>query len=178
MKVLVTGGAGFIGSHMAHYHIDKNDEVFVIDNFQGGSEKNIADLYDNPRFHFINEDILTSKELEKVIGNVDRIYHFAALLGMFNVIAHPVLTLDINIKTTERVLDLIKDLKNKPVLVVASSSEVYGNQAGLLKEENPLTVHSSLKNHATYPISKLCNESSAYSYFRQYDVPCIIARIF
>lgn len=178
MHVLITGGAGFIGSHLAQLHVERGDTVTVIDNLSTGSLHNIKALLSHPRFLFIEMDLCACQDLVTLIEQVDRVYHLAAVLGMFRVLENPVMTITVNIHTTEYLLNIIKNVYKKPVVIIASSSEVYGNQIGPLDEEHGLLLESTLKNHSTYPIAKLCNESMALSYFHEFKVPCIIARIF
>lgn len=178
MKVLITGGAGFIGSNLVELHLAKHDEVFVVDNLASGTMSNINTFLANPNFHFFNADLLLWPELTSILMQVDRVYHLAATVGMFKVLAEPVATIENNIKTTERILTALKEIDNKPLLVIASSSEVYGNQAGLLTEETSLILETTAKNHANYPISKICNESMSLAFYHEYNVPVIVARIF
>jgi UDP-glucose 4-epimerase len=178
MKILITGGAGFIGSHLAELHLAQGDEVYVVDNLSGGSQDNIKHWLTNENFHFFKANLLNWPELENILSQVDRVYHLAAILGMFRVLADPVFTIEENIKTTECILDIIKNLAHKPLLIIASSSEVYGDQAGLLDEDMPLIVESTSKNHSNYPISKICNESMGLAFYHEYGVPIIIVRLF
>jgi UDP-glucose 4-epimerase len=178
MKVLITGGAGFIGSNLAELHLAKNDEVYVVDNLSSGSLEDIQHFHSNKNFHFFNADILLWPELQSILMQAERVYHLAATVGMFKVLAEPVATIENNIKTTERILTIIKEIDNKPLLIIASSSEVYGNQAGLLSEETPLILETTAKNHANYPISKICNESMSLAFCHEYGIPVIVARIF
>lgn len=178
MNVLITGGAGFIGSHLTRFHLEKSDKVYVIDNLSSGQFTNIEEWLDNPNFNFINEDLLTTKELPAIVKQVDRIYHLAAMVGMFRVLQDPALTLDVNLYGLQRILDLLKQQEHKPLLFVASSSEVYGNQKGRLHEDTPLIIENSAKSHAAYSISKMCNEAMAIAYYQKHAIPCIVARIF
>lgn len=178
MKVLITGGAGFIGSNLAEFHLDKGDEVYVVDNLSSGTLENITHLLPHEKFHFYKASLLDWPELKQVISKVDRIYHLAAVLGMFRVLADPVFTIEENIKTTEIILEILKNLEQKPLLIIASSSEVYGDQPGLLSEDIPLIIESTSKNHSNYPISKICNESMGLAFYHEYNVPCIVIRLF
>lgn len=178
MDVLVTGGAGFIGSNLVELHLNKGDTVYAVDNLSSGSLDNISTFKDHKNFHFVASDLLTWKELPEVLAKVDRVYHLAAVLGMFLVLEHPVLTIESNVKTTERLLEILSTMKKRPVLMIASSSEVYGNQTGLLGEDRALVLESTTKNHANYPISKLCNESMGLAFFHELGVPTIIVRLF
>lgn len=178
MKILVTGGAGFIGSHIVDYHMSQGDTVYVIDNLTSGQKSNIEPWISNENFHFIEANLLDCKELQQVLPCVERVYHFAAMVGMFRVLEAPVATLDVNLLSLRYILEIIKNQAQKPLVIVASSSEVYGNQKTTLPETTPLIIEDSSKSHAAYAISKMCNESMAIAYFQQYQIPCIVARIF
>lgn len=178
MKILITGGAGFIGSHLTRFHLTRSDTVYVIDNLSSGQFSNIEPWLASSNFHFINDDLLTTAELATIVQSVDRIYHLAAIVGMFRVLQDPALTLDVNLYGLQRILDLIKNQECKPLVFVASSSEVYGNQKGYLSESTSLIIENSAKSHAAYSISKMCNESMAIAYYQKYAIPCVVARIF
>jgi len=178
VKVLITGGAGFIGSHLLDYHMKHGDTVYVIDNLSTGQIENIKQWQNHSNFYFYNTTILQCKELAFILEQVHRIYHFAAVVGMFNVLEKPVLTLKNNINSLEKMSAIIATQKNKPLMVVASSSEVYGDQQGKLSEKNSLIIENSKKTHATYPISKMVNEATALAYFKECNIPCIVLRIF
>jgi nucleoside-diphosphate-sugar epimerase len=178
MHVLITGGAGFIGSHLAKHHLNKGDYVSIIDDLSSGSNTNLTTLIDNSKLTFHEQDIISWGGLNELIKKCDRIYHLAAVVGMFNVIGHPLETLHVNIKGTIKLFELIKEENVKPLVLIASSSEVYGNQIGLLSESSFLSIETSKKNHSAYPISKLCDESIALAYYHTYDIPCAIFRIF
>lgn len=178
MNILITGGAGFIGSNLANYHLAKEDNVIVIDNLSTGSIKNIQQLVNLPNFTFYQEDIVTWKGLGKLLKEIDRIYHLAAVVGMFNVISEPVKTLQVNGWGTLRLFEHIVEQKVKPQVLVASSSEVYGNQQGVIEETTPIVLENSSKNHASYASSKLFEESVAFSYHKKYNIPATVLRIF
>lgn len=179
MHIMVTGGAGFIGSHLVEYHLAQGDEVIAIDDLSSGTLENLASFIDHPKLTFIQTDILKDERvIEKNLPLVDRVYNMGAIVGMQKVLHNPLLTLDVNIKILEKILRAATLLKNKPTIIVASSSEVYGRQSGKLSEKQPLTLETTLKGHANYPVSKLCNEVMAESYFKEHDIPTIIIRIF
>lgn len=178
MKVLITGGAGFIGSHLVDYHMSQGDHVYVIDNLSSGQKSNIAHWLTHDNLHFIEADLLDCGELHNILPHVERIYHFAAMVGMFRVLEAPVATLDVNLFSLRHILEIIKEQEQKPLIIVASSSEVYGDQKIPLSETTPLIIEDTSKSHAAYAISKMCNESMAIAYYQQYQIPCIVARIF
>lgn len=178
MQILVTGGAGFIGSHIVDYHMKKGDRVIAIDDLSSGSAENLQHWRHHPNLKFITADILQSGVIEENIHALDRIYNMGAIVGMQKVLHNPLLTLDVNIKILEKILIASKPLAKRPVIIVASSSEVYGCQNGMLGEKDPLILETTLKGHACYPVSKLCNEVMAEAYYKEAGVPIITVRIF
>lgn len=179
MHVLVTGGAGFIGSHLAEYHMGKGDSVHVVDNLSTGCLANIAPFLDNAKFHFTEADILTWEGLDNAVVWADRIYHMAAVVGVFRVLEDPIRVLATNIAGTERLLRKASAGHWKPQIIIASSAEVYGpTDADVLSEEAMLYVHSGAKSRWNYAISKLADESLGLSYARQYGLPICIVRPF
>ena len=124
MKVLITGGAGFIGSHLAECLIGMDREVFAVDNLWTGKLANLAQIQHVERFHLVVDTILNESVMNELIFKVDHIYHLAAAVGVRNIMDHPVETLDINVKGTETVLRLANRFKKKVFIV--STSEVYG----------------------------------------------------
>src|SRR6188768_1380109 len=110
MHILITGGAGFIGSNLAAYHLKQGDSVVVVDDLSTGNRNNINDFLDNPLFTFHHQDIVTWIGLFNVLHNVDRVYHLAAVVGMFHVIESPVETLNVNFNGTYRLFETIYEL--------------------------------------------------------------------
>ena len=107
MRILVTGGSGFIGSHIVEHHLTQGDQVHVVDNLSGGSLQNIAPFQNNTNFSFKKADILTWEGLDKIIQSVDRIYHMAAIVGIYRVLAEPINVFNTNIMGCARLLSLI-----------------------------------------------------------------------
>lgn len=178
MKVLITGAAGFIGSHLVQHHLNQGDEVYGVDNFTGGTETNLIPFKNHTHFHFNYADLANWDDLTKTLKKVDVVYHLAALVGMFHVLDAPLETLEININTTNVLLESLRSLDNPPPLLLSSSSELYGNQAGKMAEHSPLIIESSCKSHASYCISKMNNEATAMAYHQKYQLPVIITRLF
>lgn len=178
MRVLITGGAGFIGSNLAKHHIKKGDSVLVIDNLSTGRRNNLEPIIDHPNFTFYHKNITSWRGLGAALEGVDRVYHLAAVVGMFHVLSHPVETLKVNINATFRLFETIKRLDIKPLVFVASSSEVYGSQHKLLDETSTLILENSALNHAAYAISKLSDESIALAFWHKHKIPSIVTRIF
>ena len=126
MRVLITGGAGFIGSHLAEFHLERGDEVHCVDDLSTGTVDNVALFRDRPGYSFDRADIRTWEGLEPAMAGVDRVYHMAAVVGMFRVLAEPEAVLATNVAGTERVLRCAAESGARPRVLIASSSEVYG----------------------------------------------------
>lgn len=179
MHVLVTGGAGFIGSHIATYHMDRGDNVHVVDNLLTGSLDNIAQYSGNPNFRFDEADVLIWPDLDKAVAWADRIYHMAGVVGMFKVIEEPTRVLATNIAGSERVLRFVRDSGWNPMVIMASSSEVYGTSETLpLDEERTLTVTPDVNSRWNYAISKMADEALGLSFVQKYGLRVSILRIF
>lgn len=179
MHVLVTGGAGFIGSHIAEYHLARGDKVHVVDNLSTGSRANVENFLNSSRFHFDEADIVTWEGLDKAVAWADRVYHMAAVVGVYRVLREPVGTMATNIAGTERVLRAVNNGGWSPRVVLASSSEVYGpHSEPLLSEEDSLIIQSGAPLRWNYAISKLADEGFGLAYAREHDIPVIIARFF
>ncbi len=133
MRVLVTGGAGFIGSHLAEYHVAKGDDVRVVDDLSTGSLENILPLIDNPRFRFHEADILTWPDLPEAAAWADRIYHMAAVVGVYRCLEEPINVLLTNIMGGEKLLKAARASYHGQQIIVASSSEVYGHGAQIIR---------------------------------------------
>lgn len=178
MRLLITGGAGFIGSHLATHHISNGDEVWVIDNLSTGSIANLKEVASNPLFRFTQADLLNCSELEKAVSWADGIYHLAAVVGQNVVITHPCQVITSNINGC---LKLLEFLAEKPScrLLIASTSEVYGQDGkSSFQEEAPLTFPSAECIQVNYPLSKYVNETMALSYVQEKKIECVIARLF
>jgi UDP-glucose 4-epimerase len=179
MKVFITGGCGFIGANMAAYHLEKGDEVHVIDNLYSGSLGNIAAFINHPNFKFSFGNFLTWEGLPQAVLWAQRIYNFAAVVGVFNVIEHPMSTIKIGFLGCHHLLHTVIASKNKPTILLASSSIVYGdNPAEFLAESTDLFSLPPSHPVAAYAASKLCDEIMGYSFYKYTHIPTIIARIF
>src|SRR3990167_3564111 len=124
MHILITGGCGFIGSHLAEYHLARGDHVHVVDDLSTGSLDNIKAFIDNPLFHFKEANILTWPDLNKVVSWADRIYHLAAVVGIYRVLAEPIEVVSTNIAGCERILRAVAASQFHARVIIASSSEV------------------------------------------------------
>lgn len=180
MHVLITGGAGFIGSNIAQFHLNRGDKVHVVDNLSTGQLKNIETMMKNSDFIFDEADILLWDGLENAVGWADRIYHMAAVVGVFRVLNEPVSVLATNIAGCERLLRAMHKNRWNTKLVMASTSEVYGNRPGNepLHEEMELHVKPGHNTRWNYSISKLADEAMGLSYAREYDMDITVVRFF
>jgi len=176
-KYLVTGGAGFVGSHLVDALLQRGDSVIVLDNLSTGQEKNFAQHLNNPKFSFVNGSILDLKVLEVEISKIDEVLHLAAAVGVFNIVDHPLESLETNIRGSENVLE-IASRHNKPVLVT-STSEIYGkNTSDSLGEEDDRILGSPLKTRWSYSEAKAIEEVLAYSYWKTRGLKTRIVRLF
>ncbi len=181
MRILITGGAGFIGSHLAEAHLQKGDEVYVIDDLSTGSLENIKDFQENKdyrsRLFFSHDSILNHEKMLELVGICDRVYHLAAAVGVLYVLQHPFESIRTNIQGTEKVLELCSKFKKR--VLITSSSEVYGKHlhAPLVETDNIIYGPSS-KFRWSYAASKLMDEFMALAYHRTNGLEVIIARLF
>ena len=179
MHVLITGGAGFIGSHIAEYHLQKGDCVYVVDNLSTGSINNISECIKHDNFKYDIADILTWDNLTEAVHWADRIYHMAAVVGLFRVIDHPVEVLETNVIGCERILRAAASSKWQPQLMIASSSSVYGgNVKQPHQEDDLLTLKSSERGLWSYAISKFMDEAFCHAYAQKKGVKVTIVRLF
>lgn len=177
MKILVTGGAGFIGSHLSEELLREGNSVTVLDNLSTGRYENIAHIENNRCFKFIKGDILNEKLVHKLVKDIEMVYHLAASVGVELVVRQPLESLNTNIKGSQILLDKAS-LYRKRIMVV-SSSEIYGkNTNGPLKEEDDRILGSPLKTRWGYSTAKAVDEMLAYVYFKDRGLPTVIVRLF
>ena len=177
MKILITGGAGFIGSHLAERLLEKGNELFIIDNLWTGRLANISKIQNHERLHLIIDTILNESVMNELIFKVDQIYHLAAAVGVRNIMDHPVETLDTNVKGTEVVLRLANQFKKK--VFIASTSEIYGKHLEHdLSEDDNRVMGSVKKRRWAYACSKTLDEFQALAYFDEKKLPVLIGRLF
>lgn len=181
-RVLITGGAGFIGSNLAELLLSKGDKVWVVDNLQTGQMKNILPFEENKNFRFSLANLCDWNQLEEAVSWADRIYHLAANIGQKKVLANPLQTISNNIKGCEVVLDAMQKTKSKARLLISSTSEVYYHSDiesdGKVREHNMIKFHSGRFRQESYPLSKLVNEVMILGYANAFGGHCVIARIF
>ena len=177
MKTLITGGAGFIGSHLAERLLELGNEVFIIDNLWTGKLANIEKIQNSERLHLVVDTILNESVMNELIFKVDHIYHLAAAVGVKNIMDHPVETIDINVKGSETVLRLANNFKKK--VLVASTSEIYGKHVEhSLSEDDNRVMGTVKKRRWAYACSKTLDEFLALAYFDEKKLPIVIARLF
>lgn len=177
MKYLVTGGAGFIGSHICDALINRGDSVIVLDNLSTGNKKNIEHLLKNPQFEFIEGSILEVRTVEEAVKSVDHVLHLAAAVGVFTIIDRPLDSLMTNLRGTENILEASS--KYRKEILIASTSEIYGkNSLGPLNEESDRIVGSPLLSRWSYSEAKAIDESLAFFYFQEKKLPVRIVRFF
>ncbi|MFA6473945.1 MAG: GDP-mannose 4,6-dehydratase [Patescibacteria group bacterium] len=177
-RSLITGGAGFIGSHLADHLLRLGQDVYVLDDLSTGKFENIAHLEKNPHFHYEIDSVLNTKVVGKYVDLVDDVYHLAAAVGVRTIIDHPMRSLQVNIQGTENVLAAANKKKRKVFIV--STSEVYGKngQRGSFKETDDRLQGPTHISRWGYAASKAIDEFMAFSYYRERGLPVVIARFF
>lgn len=177
MTSLITGGAGFIGSHLAEALVARGENVIVLDDLSTGSVENIRQVRANVRVHCVFESMMNRSLLSELVDEADTIYHLAASVGVRRIIESPVRTIETNVKGTELVLECAAK-KGKPVFV-ASTSEVYGKNARTpFREDDDLLLGPSTKSRWSYATSKLLDEFLALAYWKERKLPVVIGRFF
>jgi UDP-glucose 4-epimerase len=176
VRVLVTGGAGYIGSHLVDALIKRGDEVLVIDNLSTGKIENIRHVLGHPTFHFINDSILNEALLERFVPSMDLIFHLAAAVGVRNVLQDPLAAINTNVRGTEVVLGLA--FKYWKRLVLASTSEIYGKASHVpFREDDDRVLGSTAVARWSYSMSKAIDEHFAFAYAVK-GLPISILRYF
>jgi len=177
MRILVTGGAGFIGSHLCERLLSEGHNVTALDNFSTGRSANLINLLDAKKFELIEGSILDTETLGRLVQNTDYIFHLAAAVGVFNIVNKPLESLLTNIRGTENVLEAA-NLRKIPVFLT-SSSEVYGkNTSDSLKESDDRVLGSPITLRWSYSEAKAIDESLAYAYFIEKQLQVRIVRFF
>lgn len=174
---LVTGGAGFIGSHLTEELLGRGHLVLVLDDLSSGSIQNLSQVRNNPRLEIAVESTSTHRVLAELVDRADVIFHLAATVGVFNIIESPVATIVNNIGGTETLLKLAAKKRKKVLL--ASTSEIYGKNNTLpFKEDHDSVFGASTKSRWSYAASKLVDEFLAIAYWNEFRVPTVIVRLF
>jgi UDP-glucose 4-epimerase len=177
VNILITGGAGFIGSHLAEYLLDQGDSIFVIDDLSTGRIENIAHLKPHPRFHYTIDSIMNVPLAAELVDQADVILHAAAAVGVRLIVESPVRTIETNIRGTEIILQLAAKKRKKVVLF--STSEVYGKAAKVpFGEDDDLVLGPTHKGRWSYACSKAIDEFLALAYWREKRLPVVVARLF
>jgi len=177
VRVFITGGAGFVGSHLAEALLARGDEVFVLDNLSTGSISNIAHLKSDPKFHYTIDSITNEPLLAEMIDSCDVVVHLAAAVGVKLIVEAPVHTIETNVHGTEVVLKHAN--KKKKLVLIASTSEVYGKSTAVpFEEDADLVLGPTAKHRWAYACSKLIDEFLALAYWKERKLPVIIVRLF
>jgi UDP-glucose 4-epimerase len=177
LRVLITGGAGFIGSHLADAYIARGDHVSVLDDLSTGSIANIKHLKDHPRFRYTIDSVHNRSAVAEVIDECDVVFHLAAAVGVRLIVESPVRTIETNVHGTEVVLSLANKKKKK--VLVASTSEVYGLSTHVpFREDGNLVMGAPTKGRWAYACSKAIDEFLALAYWREKKLPTFIVRLF
>jgi UDP-glucose 4-epimerase len=177
VRVLVTGGAGFIGSHIVDQLIKNGADVTVLDDLSTGSYRNIRHLLDHPRFRFSEGSVLDVDLVDSEVAQVDVIYHMAAAVGVQLIVDRPLQSLITNIKGTENVLDAAQ--RNRTKILITSTSEIYGkSNNGPFKEDDDRVLGSPRKLRWSYSTSKAVDEILAYVYYKELGLPTVVVRLF
>ncbi|MBK6799482.1 MAG: GDP-mannose 4,6-dehydratase [Acidobacteria bacterium] len=177
MRVLITGGAGFIGSHLAELHLERGDEVYIIDDLSTGSMENIEHIKKHPKFHYHLDTVINHHLTAELVDLADQIYHLAAAVGVKLIVESPVRTIETNIRGTEVVLH--HAAKKRKRVLITSTSEVYGKTVKVpFNEEDDLVMGATHKGRWSYACSKAIDEFLAIAYWKEKKVPTVIARLF
>ncbi len=177
MRVLITGGAGFVGSHLVDLLLARGDQVVVLDDLSTGRHDNIRDHLGNPNFEFVMGSILNDALVDDTVRRVDTVMHLAAAVGVELIVGRPLESLATNIRGSEIVLEKCHKYGRK--VLVTSTSEIYGkNDSDLLSEDDDRILGSPLKTRWSYSEAKAIEEVLAYSYWREKGLPAVIVRLF
>jgi UDP-glucose 4-epimerase len=177
-KALITGGAGFIGSHLTEYLLDRGWEVFVLDDLSTGAHRNVDTLRDHPAFHLVVDSVLSPSVVSELVYKCDVVYHLAAAVGVRLIVEQPVHTMVTNVQGTETVLEYCNKFGKR--VLIASSSEVYGDH----REERPLVENDRrvygpvTERRWLYADSKAMDEFLALGFHQERGLDCVIARFF
>jgi UDP-glucose 4-epimerase len=177
MRALITGGAGFIGSHLAEALIARGDDVFILDDLSTGSVENIRHLKASEKFHYAFDSLQNRHLLAEMVDESDVVFHLAAAVGVRLIVESPVRTIETNVNGTQLVLDAAN--KKKKLVLVASTSEVYGKSKEVpFREDSDLVLGPTTKGRWSYAASKALDEFLALSYWKEKQLPIVVVRFF
>jgi len=177
VQILITGGAGFIGSHLADALVARGDSVTVLDDLSTGSIANIRQLKDCERFRYVIDSVMNKPVLAELVDEADVVAHLAAAVGVRLIVESPVRTLDTNIRATELVLQAAAKKKKK--VLITSTSEVYGKSEKFpFSEDDDLVMGPPVRGRWSYACSKAIDEFLALAYHRERNLPAVIVRLF
>jgi UDP-glucose 4-epimerase len=177
MRVLITGGAGFIGGHLAEALLAEGHTVFVLDDLSTGSIENIVHLKGDPRFHYTIDTVFNDAVVAELVDRADVVFHMAAAVGVKLIVEDPVRTLETNVHGTEVVLR--HAAKKQKLVFIASTSEVYGKNSDVpFREDADLVMGATTRHRWAYACSKAMDEFLALAYWKQKKLPVVIVRFF
>jgi len=177
VKVLITGGAGFLGSHLAEALLARGDSVLLLDNLSTGSIDNIEHLKNAPRFQYTIDSVMSEPVTAELIDRADVVFHLAAAVGVRLIVESPVNTIETNVHGTEMVLKLANKKKKK--VMVASTSEVYGKSEDVpFREDADIVMGATQKGRWSYACSKAIDEFLALAYWKEKKLPVVVFRLF
>lgn len=177
MKILITGGAGFIGSHLADKLISEGHEITVIDDLSTGRYSNVAHLEGHERFHLIIDTVLNTELMEDLVRDTDRVFHMASAVGVKLIMDHPVRTIETIFRGTDVVLGLCSRYRKR--VLIPSTSEVYGKGISVpFKEEDDLLTGATDKHRWAYACAKTLDEFLALAHWKETRLPVVVVRLF
>jgi UDP-glucose 4-epimerase len=177
MRVLITGGAGFVGSHLSEALLERGDEVFILDNLSTGSFDNVVHLKAHPKFHYTLDSVTNEPVVAELVDRCDIVVHLAAAVGVKLIVEQPVHTIETNVHGTEVVLKIAS--KKKKLVLIASTSEVYGKSVDVpFREDADLVLGATSKHRWAYACSKMIDEFLALAYWKERKLPVIVVRLF
>lgn len=177
MRALITGGAGFVGSHLSETLLNLGWEVSVLDDLSTGSISNIRHLKGNPKFQYVIDSVMNRPLLSEMVDDCHVVFHLAAAVGVRLIVESPVRTLHTNVRATELVLEAASKKRKK--VLITSTSEVYGKSEHIpFKEDDDLVIGPPVRGRWSYACSKAMDEFMAISYYRERNVPVVIVRLF
>lgn len=177
MKALITGGAGFVGSHLAEVLLEQGATVTVIDDLSTGTIENIQHLKARLGFSYVNDSVTNRSLMAELVDGADVVYHLAAAVGVRLIVESPVRTIETNVKGTEIVLEMVA--KKRKTVVITSTSEVYGKGTEIpFREDGDLVLGPTAKGRWSYACSKALDEFLGLAYWREKRVPVVIVRLF